>query len=218
MLNTAGMQAGMTAVAISRGHPTRRDAWTERGFTLVELMIGLVILAFLLMMGVPAFTTFIQNSKLRSTAETFHAGIQSARAEAVKRNSQVQFILTDDAGDSSSTQTATASATGRNWLIRVQDPTTLLYTFIEGKSATEGSGQTTTPSVAVSGTVSSVTFNGFGATTLGSAATFSFTNPTGGACKSAGGPMRCLNVVVSVGGQARMCDPAVSAAGDTRKC
>lgn len=217
MLKLADMITGIAAVA-TRGEPAFRRIPGSRGFTLVELMIGLVILAFLLMMGVPAFTTFIQNSKLRSTAETFHAGIQTARAEAVKRNAQVQFILTDDAGDSSSTQTATASTTGRNWLIRVQDPTTLLWSFIEGKSAAEGSGQTTTPSVAVTGTASSVTFTGFGATTLGSAATFSFTNPTGGSCKSAGGPMRCLSVVVSVGGQARMCDPAVTAAGDTRKC
>ncbi len=189
-----------------------------RGFTLVELMIGLVILAFLLMMGVPAFTTMIQNSKLRSTAETLYAGLQSARAEAVKRNAAVQFIMTDDAGDSSSTQTATASTTGRNWLIRVQDPATLIYTFVEAKNSAEGSGQSSTPSVSVSGTVSSVTFNGFGGTTLGSAATFTVTNPTGGACKASGGPMRCLNIVVSVGGQARMCDPAVTATGDTRKC
>ena len=159
----------------------------------------------------------IQNSKLRSSAESFHAGLQTARAEAVKRNAAVQFILTTDPGDPSSAQTTSLSTTGANWLIRVQDPTTLIYTFIEGKSATQGAG-TTSSSVQVSGTVSSVTFNGFGATTLGSAATFSFTNPTGGACAGSGGPMRCLNVVVSIGGQARMCDPAVSAAGDTRKC
>ena len=188
-----------------------------RGFTLVELMIGLVIMAVLLMMGVPAFSIFIQNSKLRSSAETFHAGIQTARAEAVKRNSLVEFILTDDPGDPSSTQTAVASTTGSNWLIRVQDPTTLLYSFVEGRNATQGAGTTAT-SVVVTGTVSTVTFNGFGGTRLGAAATFAFTNPSGGACAAASGPMRCLSIVVSVGGQARMCDPAISATGDTRKC
>ncbi len=211
----------LNSSALFRVSTVRRDGGApllRRGFTLVELMIGLAIMALLLMMGVPAFSTFIQNSKLRSTAETFHAGIQTARAEAVKRNAQVQFILTDDAGDTTSAQTATASTTGRNWLVRVQDPTSLVYTFIEGKSAAEGSGQTSTPSVAVSGTVSSMTFTGLGGTTLGSAATFSFTNPAGGACQSASGPMRCLSVVVSVGGQARMCDPAVTTTGDTRKC
>lgn len=188
-----------------------------RGFSLIELMIGLAIFAFLMAMGVPAFSTYIQNAKLRSAAEVFVAGVQSARADAVKRNASVQFILTDDPGDSSSVQTTNLSTTGRNWLIRVQDPATLIYSFVEGKSMAEGSGQTSTPSVTITGTVSSITYNGFGATNLAAAATFAFTNPAGGACAPTG-PMRCLSVVVSVGGQARMCDPAVTATGDTRRC
>jgi type IV fimbrial biogenesis protein FimT len=188
------------------------------GFTLIELMISLVILAFLLMMGVPAFGTYLQNAKLRSTAENFYAGLQTARAEAVKRNMPVEFLLTDDSGDISSTQTATASTTGKNWIVRLQDPATLLYTFIEGRPAQEGSGQANASAVQVSSTAASITFNGFGATTLGSSATLSFTNPAGGVCAASGGPMRCLSIVVSVGGQSRLCDPAVTAAGDTRKC
>lgn len=188
-----------------------------RGFSLVELMIGLAIFAFLMALGVPAFSTFIQNSKLRSAAEVFHAGVQMARAEAVRRNLPVQFLLTDDLGDQSNAQTTNLSTTGRNWIIRYQDPTTLIYQYIEGKSMISGSGQTSTPAVTVTGSVSSITFNGFGSTNLASSATFAFANPTGGSCAPTG-PMRCLNVVVSVGGQARMCDPAVSATGDTRKC
>lgn len=189
-----------------------------RGFSLVELMIGLAIVAFLLMMGVPAFGTYIQNAKLRSTADNFYSGLQSARAEAVKRNTPVEFIMTDDSGISANSQTANLSTTGRNWIVRVQDPTTLLYTFVEGKPAAEGSGTTGTSTVDITGTTSSVVFNGFGATTLGASATFSFSNPTGGLCKAAGGPMRCLSIVASIGGQARLCDPAVTTAGDTRKC
>jgi len=33
------------------------------------------------------------------------------------------------------------------------------------------------------------------------------TNPIGGTCAVAAGPMRCLQIVVSPGGQVRMCDP-----------
>jgi type IV fimbrial biogenesis protein FimT len=199
----------------------RNRAWTlisMRGFSLIELMIGLAILAMLLMMGVPAFGTYIQNAKLRSTAENFYAGLQSARAEAVKRNAPVEFILTDDSGESANTQTDNLSTTGKNWIVRVQDPTTLIYTFVEGKPAAEGSGTSGTSSVDINGTVSAVTFNGFGATTLGSSATFAITNPAGGLCRAAGGPMRCLSIVVSIGGQARLCDPAVTTVGDTRRC
>lgn len=192
--------------------------WRSRGFTLIEMMIALVVLAILLMMGMPAFAIYIQNAKLRSTAESLQAGLQTARAEAVKRNAQIEFILTTDPGNSGSVATTNLSTTGQNWLIRYQDPATLLYSFIEGKVAEEGSGQGSTTTVVTTGTTSSITFNGFGGTTLGSAASFALTNPTGGLCKAAGGPMRCLTIVVSVGGQVRMCDPAVTTTGDTRKC
>lgn len=207
----------MLAIRHTAGNRAR-PLMALRGFSLIELMIGLAILAMLLMIGVPAFGTYIQNAKLRSTADNFYAGLQSARAEAVKRNAPVEFIMTDVSGESANTQTTSLSTTGKNWIVRVQDPTTLIYTFVEGKPAAEGSGTSGTNTVDITGTVSSVTFNGFGATTLGSSATFAFTNPTGGLCKAAGGPMRCLSIVVSIGGQARLCDPAVTTVGDTRKC
>ncbi len=190
---------------------------SRQGFSLIEMMIALVVLSILLMMGVPAYSTYIQNAKLRSAAENFYAGLQTARAEAVKRNAPVQFALTSDSGDSSSAQTTTLTTTGPNWIVRVVDATTGIFTFVEGKSAQEGSGQATGSSVSISATTSSITFNGYGATTLGASTTITFTNPTGGAC-SPTGPMRCLNIVVSVGGQARMCDPAVTTVGDTRTC
>ncbi len=204
--------------AATRGKPPLAKApLPAQGVSLIELMIGLAIFAILMSIGVPAFTSYIQNAKIRSAAEVLQAGVQTARAEAVRRNASVQFLLTDDAGDSSSAQTTNLSTTGRNWLIRAQDPATMIFTFIEGKSMAEGAGQSSTPSVTITGTVSSVTFNGFGGTNLAAAATFAVANSAGGACAPTG-PMRCLSVVVSVGGQARMCDPAVTATGDTRRC
>ncbi len=188
------------------------------GFSLVELVIGLAILSLLLVIGLPAFTTYIQNAKLRTAAEAFLAGVQSARGEAVRRNAQVQIILTNDDADVTNRNTTNLSATGQNWIVRALDPTTGLYDFIEAKAMAEGSGQTSAPTVQIDGGAnSSVTFNGFGTTTLGAAATIAFSNPAGGACAPTG-PMRCMNVVISIGGQARMCDPAVTAAGDTRRC
>lgn len=207
----------LTRIAIRRVPRAAAMPLAARGVSLIELMIGLAIFAFLMSIGVPAFTTYIQNAKIRSAAEVLQAGVQTARAEAVRRNASVQFLLTNDAGDSSSVQTTNLSTTGRNWLIRVQDPATMIFSFIEGKSMSEGAGQSSTPSVTITGTVSSITFNGFGGTNLASAATFAVANSAGGACAPTG-PMRCLSVVVSVGGQARMCDPAVTATGDTRRC
>lgn len=190
----------------------------QRGVSMIEVMIAIAIIAILSAVGLPAFGTFMQNSKLRSTAEGFYTGLQAARAEAVKLNATVQFLLTTDDPSGSNAQTTNLSTSASNWMVRTPDPAVPgIYLWLMGKSSAEGGGST--PSVEVDGGgVTSITFTAFGATTLGSAATLTFTNPTGGACASASGPMRCLNVVVSIGGQIRMCDPKVTYANDTRKC
>jgi type IV fimbrial biogenesis protein FimT len=194
----------------------------NRGFTLIELMISISLIAILLMMGVPAFSTYLQNAKLRAAAENFYSGVQLARAEAVRRNAQVQIVLTDSAvATDTDANAATLSATGANWMVRGYDPSILSYYFIEGKASSEGSGTVGAAPTQVTGSdasnnpLSSITYNGFGSTTGGGR--FNFTNPSGGTC-APGGTMRCLTVVVSNAGQARMCDPAVTAVGDTRKC
>jgi type IV fimbrial biogenesis protein FimT len=189
------------------------------GFTIIEVMIAIVLMAILVAMGMPGFKTYLNNTKLRSTAQVFLAGVQKARGEAIQRNANVDFLLTN-LDVSGADLAPTPSNAGQNWMIRTSD----LATFIESKFGAEGSGKAAgeAPPVQIAGSVAVITFTNLGATTLGAAATFQFTNPDGGSCVSAGGPMRCLNVVVSPGGQSRLCDPAVSAAataaGDTRGC
>lgn len=184
------------------------------GFSLIELMIAIAIVAILLTTGIPAFTTLIQNSKLRNAAENCLAGLQRARSEALQKNDSIEFLLTNDNPIAANVAAFTPSATGRNWAIRHAD----MSAFIEGHAGIEGSGQSASSNVAVDGNgVSSIVFNGLGRANLAATATFNFTNPAGGSCAPAG-PMRCLNVLVSVGGQIRLCDPAATAAGDTRGC
>lgn len=66
---------------------------SDRGFTLIELMAGLAILALLLALGMPSFTTFLRNSEIRSTAESLINGLRTASAEATRQNSKVLFTL-----------------------------------------------------------------------------------------------------------------------------
>ena len=199
------------------------------GFSLIELLIAIAIMGILLSLGIPAFNTYISNAKLRATAQSFLAGVQQARGEAVRRNANVDFVLTDTDFSATFANDNIESASGQNWFIRTNG-TVLTRTFVEGKYGVEGSGRATgaTSPVQVAGSACSVTFGSLGsmtAVTSGSpcvtaaatAVTFAFSNPTGGACAPAG-QMRCLNVRVSAGGQARLCDPAATATGDTRGC
>lgn len=196
----------------------------QSGFSLVELLIGIAILALLMALGVPEYATFLNNSRVRTTADNLVSGLNLARAEAVKRNARVQFVQTDEEPLESLVDALPQSTTGINWVVREFVPATGLNNFIEGKAGAEGSGRDNTTSVVVtsSSTEASydgiLTFTGFGALTIARSVLFQVTNPTGGTCVASGGPIRCLNVVVSPGGQVRICDPNVTAAKDTRAC
>ena len=199
---------------------------TARGFTLVELMVGITIVGIVIAMGMPGFTTYLQGSKLANSANSYLSGIQLARAEAIRRNLPVQFILTADPISVGIQNTAALNPNGQNWVVRFQDPTgpTPPFTLLQAKSAQEGAYSSAgVSSVLVVGSATlpavfdgSITFNGFGATGA-NLPTLDLSNPNGGACAPAG-PMRCPRVWVTAGGQVSVCDPNVTVVGDSRGC
>jgi len=190
------------------------------GFTLVETMIAIVVMAIVVALGMPAYREWIQNTQIRTAAESALAGIQLARAEALKRNTNVSFQLM-----TSMTATCARSTTGKNWIVSVKDATGLCNVtnpatdpplLIQAKPSGEG-----TKNVALSASQSAITFSGLGQVTPAPTGTITLdiTNPSvGGNCVVSGGKMRCLQIRVDSSGQIRMCDPAVSATNDPRKC
>jgi len=196
----------------------------SRGFTLIELMIGIALFAIVLMLALPSFTTMLQNSKLRNASESILAGLQAARAEALKRNQTVEFMLTADPPDTNFA-TFVANAIGPGWAVRVLDTASVPIDFVDAHSGLEGSGvadpaalyaQTTASNLPVAGTIR---FDGLGRTNVGAVSTaFDVKPAAAGACKADGGDMRCLQVIVTPGGRVRMCDPSVAGPDDTRAC
>jgi type IV fimbrial biogenesis protein FimT len=67
-------------------HAARRAKSPDRGFTLVELMVVLVIVSAMLGIGVPLFETFILDQRTRATSSDLRVALSTARSEAVKRN------------------------------------------------------------------------------------------------------------------------------------
>jgi type IV fimbrial biogenesis protein FimT len=198
-----------------------------RGFTLIETMVSLVIIALMVMIALPSMTTYFQNSKIGTATQAYATGMQVARAEAIRRNLPVEFMLTDtDVAAANIENVAAPSSNGRNWLVRVFNPASAAFDLIEKKSALEGSGQIagSTPTVAVAGSAQVpptafngiVAFNGFGGTNTNSEIWLDINNLAGGACFPTG-TMRCLRVRVTPGGQVRACDPQLPI-GDSRAC
>ena len=118
-----------------------------RGFTLIELMVAIAILALLMLLGMPSFITFLRNSEIRSNAESLINGLRTASAEATRQNAKVVFTLTGGAG----------------WKINLvtdQDCAVLVAPPIQQYASTEAGKSTkitTTP-----GDKSTVCFNGLG--------------------------------------------------------
>ena len=73
--------------------------WTSRGFTLIELMIGLVLVSIMLAIGVPMFEEFIKDQRAKSTSSDLSVALLLARSEAVKRNAEVTLEPADGGDD-----------------------------------------------------------------------------------------------------------------------
>ena len=71
----------------------------SEGFTLIELMVGLVILSITLAVGVPAMNSWVTATRARAASEFYAEGLRMARAEALKRNVYSRLLLTDNAAN-----------------------------------------------------------------------------------------------------------------------
>jgi len=209
----------------------------SRGFSLLELMVGVAILGILMAFAVPNLRDFFVNARVQTTAENFLAGVQKARAEAVAKNQDVQIILTDDAIATGIQNSVTplagdgvTTSAGRNWVVRYANPKssdpndpcgiTSAYCLVEAKSSAESSsgGGAYDPTIFVAAPSwgSAIIFTSL--SNSRSPTTKIIFSSTKAACQSAGGPVRCLAVYISPGGQSRLCDPSVTAQTDNRAC
>lgn len=71
---------------------------SKRGFTLVELMVGLVILAILLAIAVPSMREFIARKRVEGVASELATDLRYLRAKQIERrqNTIIRFSATDE--------------------------------------------------------------------------------------------------------------------------
>src|SRR4051812_36768683 len=69
----------------------RTNEMRDRGFTLLELMVGLTIVGMMVLAGLPSFTTFLRKAEPRRTTKSFSSGWRIARPEARRLTRPVSF-------------------------------------------------------------------------------------------------------------------------------
>ncbi len=171
----------------------------QPGFSLIELVMTLAVLGIVIALGMPAFGTWIMNTRIRTTADSIANGLQVARNEAVRRNAAVQFAM---------------AATGSSWTVScvAVAPACPNTGPIQARATGEGSSDsiTVTPNNGLT-----ITFNGFGmmsAPVLAGNGVASFDIDGPDTAES-----RELRITIQAGGNVRMCDPQTTAP-DPRAC
>ena len=216
-------------------HTLKREA----GFSIIELVIAIGILALVVGLGVPNFRDMLTNLRVRSTAESLLGALQLSRSEGIRTNGIVIFQLMSSLENSCVVDTngkfwvaslcpaegACGSTADRNQQRPIAgcagDALILAKGPLEGSEITE---------ITLSNGV--VCFSGLGRInpagtncpagsmdplTSGGAVSMLVKN-TDNVCTHEGGDVRCLQIDIGPGGESRMCDPAVSDSNDPRKC
>jgi len=83
-----------------------------RGFTIIELMIAIAILAVLITVVAPSFIEVIENNRIQTQTENMFRSLSLARSEAIKRNQSAVICKS-----SSGTSCTTSGNWEQGWLI-----------------------------------------------------------------------------------------------------
>lgn len=176
----------------------------QGGLSLIEILVVVAIVAILAATGIPSFNEWIQNTQIRTAAESIASGLQSARAEAIRRSTPVEFTLTGNGG---------AGETG--WRF---DERNNVNPDIPLQKASAGEGSRNATLVTTPGDARTVTFSSLGRVINNADGTPTLNQVNVDNAQLDTATSRDLQIGISVGGSIRMCDPAVNETTDPRKC
>lgn len=184
-----------------------------RGFTIVELMVTIALLALLLGLAMPSFTTWVRNAQVRTVSDALQNGLRLAQAEAVRRHRQVVFFRTNE---STCTNATAADDDGAFWAVRTVPLVVgdAVETVQCGQLGDVASG------AAIAG-ATALCFNSGGRQVtnadpdIGGAACALDASGTSSFDVTSTNADRPLRVLVTLGGSVRLCDPAKTLSAST---
>jgi type IV fimbrial biogenesis protein FimT len=89
-----------------------RAALHQRGVTLIELMVTVVVMGVILAIGIPSFRSTIASSRLTGTTNDLVGSLALARSEAIRRGTRVSVCMSGN-----STQCAGSGGWNQGWIV-----------------------------------------------------------------------------------------------------
>jgi type IV fimbrial biogenesis protein FimT len=77
-------------------HRASHPSGDMRGFTLIELMITLTVLAIVLALAAPSFASLLASNRMSTQTNEFIVALNLARSEAVRRGQPVTLLSNDN--------------------------------------------------------------------------------------------------------------------------
>lgn len=84
----------------------------QQGFTLIELMVTVALVAILVGIAVPSFQGALNGNRLATSANELIASLQTARMEAIRRNRRVAVCMSANANAGQDATCASANVDG----------------------------------------------------------------------------------------------------------
>ncbi len=99
----------------------------QLGFTLLELMVSMALMVILISIGVPNFTSFIKDNRLRAVTNSFVMDVNFARSEAIKRGTQVFLCRSADPQASTPSCGGSSNDWSTGWLLFASEDSNSVY-------------------------------------------------------------------------------------------
>lgn len=204
-------------------------AASQRGVSLIELMVAVAILAIVVTLGIPSFQQWMLNTRIRTVTESIQNGLRLARNEAAQRSGYVRFQLNSPtswqvcllpasaASAQAATDCSSAISTIQSWNSPSQNNVQVGASTAVNTVAESSSSSSVYSSTISGGVPAGVTFNALGRPTAYGSSSILRIDATA-ANTSQQSSSRRLVTTISPGGMVSMCDPAFKLSNNVMGC